>query len=281
VREIPRSARKIPAVPDVTRKNTPEIAETHGHAFCSRAGMLTQYLVSDPQTSRRFGRALRLDLIGGQSTVCSYSCAYCRSKSREDRPDDGWPDPAALIGALRSVLERDVALDHIVIAGNGEPTQHPAFGPIVDDVLLARDQLAPATRVAILSNGSQLHRFEVRHALARADVRLMKLDAGDATTFREISGAALSLGRLIGQLRQLGDVTLLSRFVRNAAQSIDNTSRPAVDAWLQTVATVRPLAVQVCGRDWASQRALVDVPRSELEEIADRVKSLGIPAVVF
>ena len=242
--------------------------------------MLTPYLVSDPQMSRRFGRALRLDLIGGQSTVCSFSCAYCRSKRREDVPDEGWVEPAALVDALRCSLERDAFVNYIVIGGNGEPTQHPAFGPIVDEVVAVRNELAPATRVAVVSNGSQLHRFEVRHALARADVRLMKLDAGDVTTFRTVSGASLSLGRLIAQLRLLGNVTLLARFVRNAAQSIDNTSRSAIDAWLQTVRRVHPLAVQVCGRDWDSQQSLVDVPRWELEAIAERVKTLGIPAAV-
>ena len=243
--------------------------------------MLPLYLVSGPHTSRRFGRSLRLDLIGGQSIVCAYSCAYCRSKRREEQPEAGWVEPAALIEALRVALEANAAVDHIVVAGNGEPTAHPAFDPILHGILAVRDQLAPTTRVAVVSNGSELDRVEVRHALSRADVRLMKLDAGDATTFRTISGACLSLGWLIGQLRSLGGVTLLARFIRNGFDSIDNTREPALDAWLQTVGQVRPVAVQVCGRDWDSQQPLVDVPRSELESIAARVKSLGIPASVF
>jgi wyosine [tRNA(Phe)-imidazoG37] synthetase (radical SAM superfamily) len=243
--------------------------------------MLAPYFVSEPHESRRFGRALRLDVIGGQSTVCSFSCAYCRAKQCELQPDEGWVGPAVLLGALRSALQTYSNIDHIVIAGNGEPTGHPAFGPIVEGVLGLRDRLAPDTRVAIVSNGSGLDRFEVRDALARLDVRLMKLDAGDATTFRIVSGACLSLGWLVSQLRLLGNVTLLGRFIRNGIQSIDNTSRSAIDAWLRVVAEVHPIAVQVCGRDWASRQPLVDVPGEELDAIAERVRALGIPAVVL
>jgi hypothetical protein len=121
----------------------------------------------------------------------------------------------------------------------------------------------------------------VRNALSRADVRLMKLDAGDATTFRRLSGACLPLGRLIGQLRYVGGVTLQSRFVRTADRSIDNTSAAAVDAWLQAVARIAPASVQVCGREWEAYEALDDVPRAELAEIAARVEAIGIPARVF
>lgn len=243
--------------------------------------MLASHLVSEPVLSPRFGRSLRVDVVGGQSAVCSFSCAYCRSKERELQPPGGWVDPAALVESVRLALESGPALDHIVVAGNGEPTRHPAFGPIMEGILDARHQLAPDVRIAVVSNGSELHRFEVRHALAQADVRLMKLDAGDATTFRVISGASLSLGWLVGQLRSLGGVTLLARFVRDRMHSTDNTVPSAVEAWLQTVARIRPLAVQVSGRDWESQRPLLDVPRWELEAIAERVKRLGIPAAVF
>jgi wyosine [tRNA(Phe)-imidazoG37] synthetase (radical SAM superfamily) len=243
--------------------------------------MLPSHLVSGPAMSHRFGRSLRVDIVGGQSAVCSFSCAYCRSKEREMQPPGGWVDPAALVDGVRAALQRDPVLDHIVIAGNGEPTRHPAFEPIVDGILKVRQQLAPAARLAVVSNGSELYRFEVREALARADVRLMKLDAGDATTFRVISGACLSLGWLVGQLRMLGGVTLLARFVRNSAKSIDNTSQAAILAWLKTVERIRPLAVQVSGQDWESHHSLVDVPRAELEAIAARVQGIGIPAAVI
>ena len=243
--------------------------------------MLAPYLISEPHVSRRFGRVLRLDVIGGQSTVCSFSCAYCRAKRRELTPDDGWVEPALLLATLRSALQAHSGVDHIVVAGNGEPTAHPAFGPIVDGVLTLRDRFSPDTRVAIVSNGCELDRFEVRQALARVDVRLMKLDAGDATTFRVVSGACLPLGLLVSQLRLLGNVTLLARFVRNRIESIDNTNRCAIDAWLKVVGEIQPIAVQVCGREWESLQPLVDVPRAELDGIADRVRGLGIPAMVF
>ena len=141
---------------------------------------------------------------------------------------------------------------------------------------------APGTKLAIVSNGSTLDRIEVRRALSQLDQRIMKLDAGDATTFRTINGACLPLGRLISGLRYLGDIDLQSRFVRNDDRTIDNTCPAALEAWLSVVRTIRPRAVQVCGWEWPSRAArLSDVPVDELASIAARVQSIGIPATVY
>jgi len=63
-------------------------------------------------------------------------------------------------------------------AGNGEPTMHPRFAVVVDRVLAARDALAPATRVAILTNGLAAGKPEIAAALRRVDARMIKLDPG-------------------------------------------------------------------------------------------------------
>jgi len=242
--------------------------------------MLTSTLVSGPDASRRFGRAVRVNLVGGPATVCSYHCAYCRSPETALRQDGDWPSPTAIVDQLTRAIADNPGVDTIVIGGNGEPTGHPAFAEIVDRVIAVRNAVVPAVKVAIVSNGSTLDRIEVRHALSSADVRLMKLDAGDATTFRVLSGACVSLGRLLGQLRYLGRVTLLARFVRNADRSVDNTGAAALDAWLDAVAGIQPASVQISGSDWESHEALEEVPHAELLAIAARVERLGIPAAV-
>lgn len=96
------------------------------------------------------------------------------------------PDPRTIINALDAALADDNLVDHITVAGNGEPTLHPAFARIVDGLVRVRDARAPRVKLAILSNGSTLNRLDVRYALPRFDERHMKLDAGNSPSLSGI-----------------------------------------------------------------------------------------------
>lgn len=253
-----------------------------GHGSCSTRGMSHTATVNGPELSRRFGRMLRLNLSTGTDPRCNFACAYCRSATPVLPARSSWMAEREVLSAIDSALDTHVDIDCIAISGNGEPTLHPGFAPIVEGLVRIRAGRAPGTKLAIVSNGSTLDRIEVRRALSQLDQRIMKLDAGDATTFRTINGACLPLGRLISGLRFLGEIDLLSRFVRNDDRTIDNTCPAALEAWLSVVRTIRPRAVQVCGWEWPSRAArLSDVPVDELASIAARVQSIGIPATVY
>src|SRR5262245_646790 len=159
---------------------------------------------------------------------------------------------------------------------------HPAVAPIVDGLFQVRRRRAPNAKLVLLSNGSTLGRVDVRSTLSKFDVRCMKLDAGDATTFRLMNAAVMPLGRLIADLRYVGRLTLQSMFVRDREQTIDNTTPRAIEAWLESVDRIRPETVDLytLARPPA-RRSLVAVPRDVLDRIAARVVSLGIPARVF
>ena len=51
--------------------------------------------------------------------------------------------------------------DVITFSGNREPTMHPEFAGIIDDMLAVRDALCPLAKVAVLSNSTMLHKEEV------------------------------------------------------------------------------------------------------------------------
>ena len=145
-----------------------------------------------------------------------------------------------------------------------------------------RARRAPKAKLALLSNGSTLDRLDVVYSLSRFDERCMKLDAGDATTFRLMNAAMLPLARLISDLRAVGRLTLQSMFVRDAEQTIDNTTRRAVDAWLGAVDRIRPERVDLYTIARAPARSsLIAAPRDVLDAIAARVIDIGVPARVF
>lgn len=238
--------------------------------------------VYGPLQSRRLGRSLGVNVLPVAYKTCNFNCAYCQYGRTATPRSIAWPDPDTIVAAVDRALAGGTALDHITVAGNGEPTLHPAFSRIVDGLVAVRNRRAPRTPLAILSNGSTLDRPDVVHAMARFDERHMKLDAGDATTLLRVNACPVPLGRLIAGLRDLGGIIVQSMFVRDAKGAIDNTTPEALGSWIQALRRVRPSAVHVYSVDRKpAVGSLVPVSRIQLEHIAKRVESEGMPARVF
>ena len=239
-------------------------------------------IVYGPVHSRRLGRSLGVNLAPAGFKTCNFNCSYCQYGWTTFPESRDWPRPADIVEAVDQALAETPDVDHITVAGNGEPTMHPAFAPIAEGLFHVRARRAPKAKLALLSNGSTLNRLDVVYSLAKFDVRSMKLDAGDATTFRLMNASGLSLGRVIANLRSVGQLTLQSMFVQDADGVIDNTTPYAVDAWLEAVARVEPQSVDVYTIARSPARpSLRKVPVATLEAIARRVTALGIPARVF
>jgi wyosine [tRNA(Phe)-imidazoG37] synthetase (radical SAM superfamily) len=239
-------------------------------------------LVYGPLHSRRLGRSLGVNLAPAGRKTCNYNCSYCQYGWTDFPARGEWPAAADVLDAVDRALADCPEVDHITVAGNGEPTMHPAFGPIAEGLAEVRARRAPKAKLALLSNGSTLNRLDVVYGLARFDERYMKLDAGDATTFRLLNAPSVTLGRLIADLRSVGHLTLQSMFVRDRDHIVDNTTPRAVEAWLRAVDTIKPEAVHLYSLHRApARRSLLPVPALVLQQIADRVSSLGIPAHVF
>ena len=243
---------------------------------------LQSELVYGPVQSRRLGRSLGVNLCPARRKTCNFNCAYCQYGWTNFPAREMFPRPADVIDALDAALQRDPDVDSITVAGNGEPTLHPAFAPIAEGLFRVRERRAPRAKLTLLSNGSTLNRLDVVYSLGHFDERHMKLDAGDATTFRLLNGPPMPLGRLIADLRSVGRLTLQSMFVRDAERIVDNTTPRALEAWLGAVDRVRPEGVHVYTLDRTpARKSLLKVPEPVLYEIADRVTALGIRAQVF
>jgi wyosine [tRNA(Phe)-imidazoG37] synthetase (radical SAM superfamily) len=243
---------------------------------------LQKGIVYGPVHSRRLGTSLGINLAPAGRKTCNYNCAYCQYGWTDFPVPGAFPRPCDVIDAADAALAEHPDVDSITVAGNGEPTLHPGFAPIVEGVFHVRNRRAPNAKLTLLSNGSTLNRLDVVYSLPRFDKRCMKLDAGDATTFRLMNAASISLARLVSDLRSVGHLTLQSMFVRDLEGIVDNTTPRAVDAWLDTVDRVRPEAVDVYSLARPPARGtLLRVPSSVLESIAARVTAMGIPARVF
>lgn len=254
----------------------------------SRLLGLKKGIIYGPVGSRRLGRSLGINLSPTARKVCSFNCVYCHygwTKALEaDLSDytDELPLPAEIGQQLTRALSRlSPPPQYITFSGNGEPSLHPDFPEIVDIVLGVRQATGTAAKVAILSNSTAAAREPVRRALAKLDVRIIKLDAGTQEVLKRINRPAegVSLDGIVEGLRLVDDITLQSVFVDGEVSNIGDDD---ISAWIERVAEITPREAQIYSLENApAMSTLVAVDPAKLEEIAERVRRLGIDARAY
>lgn len=249
-------------------------------------------IIFGPVHSRRLGLSLGVNLLPTSSKLCSFDCIYCECGwNAEHRGGARFNDRAEVRRLLEQTLRRMVAdgtpPDVITFAGNGEPTMHPDFEGVIDDTLALRDAICPAAKVSVLSNATRIGREEVRRALLRVDNNILKLDSAFDATARLINNPqspVYSVRRVVDQMKGFdGHLTVQTMFLRGEfdRQRVDNTTEEEVAAWLRLISEIGPRQVMVYSLDRDTPcRTLEKVPREELQAIAARVETLGIPCSV-
>jgi len=241
-------------------------------------------IIYGPIQSRRIGSSLGINLLPVNEKVCSFDCLYCQygwtDYSRVKTAS--FPEPAKVSEALRTALGNlPVMPRYITFSGNGEPTLHPDFGEIVDEVIRIRDECAPGSGTAILSNSSTVSRPEIREALSKLDLRIMKLDAGHPDTFKGYSRPApgISIEEITRGLAALDGVTIQSLFTKGKG---GNFSEPNLTEWIARLKKISPLTVQIYTLDRGYPSGTIErLTPEELEQIRSRLEKEGIPARAF
>jgi wyosine [tRNA(Phe)-imidazoG37] synthetase (radical SAM superfamily) len=241
-------------------------------------------IIYGPVASRRLGWSLGINLLPPRQKPCTLDCAYCQYgfTQRAPSPGDAFPTVAQVLAAVEAaLLDRALRPAFLTFSGNGEPTTHPDFPAMVRGVRDLRDRLLPTARVAVLSNSTRVGQAEVRRALERCDLRIMKLDAGTEAMFRRYSRPMepITLDDIVDGLRALPGVTLQSLFAGGAG---GNADAEHVTAWIDRVVAVRPIDVQLYTLDRASPSSdLAPLDEPALTGIARALHRAGWPATVF
>ncbi len=144
--------------------------------------------VFGPVASGRLGHSLGLDLLGKR--ICSMDCLYCEAGRTEILTCERMPYVPANVILTELAAWRDkhpsVCVDHITLGGMGEPTLNSHLANIIEGC----KKTMPHTPVAVLTNSSLLHRQDVRHDLALANVVLPSLDTLLESEFRMLNRPA-------------------------------------------------------------------------------------------
>lgn len=248
-------------------------------------------IIFGPVQSRRLGLSLGVNLLPLSSKICTFNCIYCECgwnrHGESTHLNTREQVRSGLEAKLTQMKEQGRLPDVITFAGNGEPTLHPDFEQIIDDTLRLRDRLAPDAKVSVLSNATMLHRPDVVRALKRVDNNILKLDSAFDSTVRAMNQpgqAGYTVGNVVrGMMGFEGRLIVQTMFLAGEWNGvhIDNTTDEEVSAWTDLIGRIAPSRVMIytIDRDTPAEN-LVKIPRERMEQIADRVRALGIPCSV-
>jgi wyosine [tRNA(Phe)-imidazoG37] synthetase (radical SAM superfamily) len=140
--------------------------------------------VFGPVPSRRLGRSLGIDPIPVKT--CNFNCVYCQLGRTAPLTNQrlNYISPDEIGGEIEQAIgvHRRDEIDWVTVTGSGEPTLHASLGWIIRRVQAVTD-----LPVAVLTNGSLLHRSDVREELMAADAVLPSLDAGGSALYRAVN----------------------------------------------------------------------------------------------
>lgn len=237
-----------------------------------------------PVHSRRLGVSLGINLMPADGKVCTFDCVYCECGFNKDhRPHLPRPTREEVSQALEQQLQkmgREGRLpDVLTFAGNGEPTAHPQFNEIVEDVLVLRNLYAPKARVAVLSNATLAGRPNVFKALMLVDDNIQKLDTVNAGYIRLVNQPLLYYrpeDRIKELVRFKGHVMIQTMFMHGTVdgQDVSNLSDQYVAPWIEALKKIHPQRVMIYTIDRETPVAtLQKASHEELDAIARRLRA--------
>lgn len=245
-----------------------------------------------PIHSRRLGTSLGINLTPNDGKICSFDCIYCEAGYNAQGTGTTGISPRE---EVRTLLEQKLAamkangdrLDVITFSGNGEPTLHPDFNGVVDDVIALRDRYYPQVKISVLSNSTMIDRPAVVEALKKVDNNILKLDSAIDRTMRLIDRPVnrnFNVADLVERLKQFSGQCIVQTMMlrgEHEGERIDNTTDEEVEALLAVYLEIRPMEVMLYSIDRATpEENLQKVPKEELETIAERFRAKGIKVQV-
>lgn len=249
-----------------------------------------------PIKSRRLGISLGVNIMPGDGKWCSFDCVYCEcGLNRDHHPKEPLPTTEEVHDKLESTLkqmkERGERLDVITFSGNGEPTMHPMFSKIVDNVLSLRNEYYPEAKVTVLSNSTQIYRQDVFDTLMKVDNALMKLDTVSDKYIHTVDQPVgnYNLQLIIDRLANMnGHAVIQTMFMKGSIKnkvgkivSVDNCNDKYITPYIETLKKIKPRKVMIytLDREWPTE-GLEKADHKTMDEIAEKICKAGFDTSV-
>ena len=247
--------------------------------------------VFGPVHSRRLGISLGVNMMPASGKICTFDCLYCENGLNAQRRCSEGHNSAetvarALEAKLREMVDEGALPDVITFAGNGEPTSAPEFPEAVERAIALRDELAPKAKIAVLSNGTNAWKPRVKAALLKVDDNILKLDTVDDDYIRLLDrpvGRYSAAKQVETYAGYDGHVIVQTMFLKGSWEGHDltNYGDEYVNPWLEALKKIWPqeATIYTVARE-TPVAGLEKCPREKMDDIAERVRAIGIPCQV-
>jgi hypothetical protein len=230
-------------------------------------------IMTGPRRHARWGQVLTLDLGVPDRTLAI---------SRENR----LPRAAAVVTMAARELMRlskgGEKVETILVMGSEvDPTRHPEFREITENLRELRNKHFPRAKLTLLSTAPCLDTAGVRVGVGAYDVPIVRLEGGTARTYAKLSGNKQTpLGKVVQQLSSLDRLIIRAQFVRG---EVDNSTDSEVRSWIRMLQDVRPSEIQISTPDPRARGSQPrGIPPSRLKQIVEQlVESLGTTVTVL
>lgn len=186
-----------------------------------------------------------------------------------------FPSQAVVVTtAARRLIELSKAgekLASVVVEGERDPTTHPEFHQISENLRELLKKWFPKTKLALSSHSPSLDRPETRHALIFYDLPVLSLEAGTQKTVAKLSPETLQ--EVKDRLEQMGRLEVERLIVRTqfVRGDVDNSKDNEVRAWIKNLTEVKPARVQILTPAKAKD-GQKPVTKTRMKEIAEMVQ---------
>ncbi len=192
-------------------------------------------LITGPKATERWGRAVFID-IGADGTTLAVS--------RENRLPRASVVVTLAAQELMRLSKGGEKAEHIVVIGSDvDPTHHPDFREISDNLRELRNKWFPRGKLVLISNDPELDLPETRIALGSYDFNVMRLESGTTKTYTALTGKkSTHLGQLVKHLTTVERVVVRAEIGRG---EIDNSTPTEIKNWMRKLREVEPVEIQL------------------------------------
>jgi hypothetical protein len=197
-----------------------------------------------------------------------------------------FPSQAVVVTcAARKLIElsrESYRLHALVVGGEGQdPTRHPEFHEICQNLRELLNKHYPKAKFTLLSDIPNLEEARTRHALTFFDQPILRLEAGFGKTFAALSGADPKLFKsVVENMSRVETEKLIikANFVRG---TVDNSKDSEVKAWVKHLGEIKPCVVRITSEAKDKDKGQKSITKTRMTQIAELVtETTGIPVEV-
>ncbi len=219
-------------------------------------------IISGPTRTPRWGHSVTIDLGGLNSSLAI---------SRDNRlPRASVVFTLAAQELMRLSKAGDKVENILVVGSEVDPTMHPGFREISENLRALRDKWFPRAKLNLMTDFSVLDNPEVRIALGFYNNPVVRLEYGTVKTFQALTGRkSTQLGEIVHQLSTLERVIVRTNFVRG---KVDNSTDSEVKGWIKRLRDVKPEEIQITSPSPRPRKGQPQgISKSRMQEIVDQV----------